>query len=65
MFEIRGRQKPVFSLSDVRKLCKIVESVFSFENILQTDVLDFDLATSARINEMNMKLFVAKAKTIH
>jgi len=62
MFVIKERHKPVFNLSDIKNLCQIVEIVFSFEKIDLKNLEDFNLATSARINEINGKIFVAKDK---
>lgn len=62
MFKISERQRPVFSLTQITELSIVVKKVFN-SSLLKYEALEkIDLASSARINEINSQIFLVKEK---
>ncbi len=59
MLNIKGRQTPLFSLSQLKTVSLIAEKLFSYETVPSKNISPFDLLSTVRINEINRKAFQA------
>lgn len=62
MFNIRGRQRPVFSLSDIKIISEVSLRVFRKERIAHKNLKTFELQYGARINEINQQIFLVESR---
>ena len=58
MFQIQGRQNPVFALSTVRVLAQIAEQVFDVNKIQMKHLNKFDLSSGGRIDQFNSQILI-------
>ncbi len=62
MFNIKGRQTPLFSLNQLKEVSFLAEKIFKYESIICKNLSAFDLLSTVRINEINSKTFQSDEK---
>ena len=61
MFHISGRQRPVFSLSDIKTISEVSSRVFQKERIAHKNLKAFELQYGAKVNEINQQIFLVES----